>query len=112
MYTNVPIDDCKIKVLNFISQNAPLINCYGLSYPDLENIMHTVMNKSYFRFGKEVFHQKLGLGMGHRYSPPAANIYIYILECEMINEWNKLNPTLTINIEQWMRALDDIFSIW
>ena len=41
MYTNVPIDDCKLKVLNFISQHAQSINLYGLSYPDLENIMHT-----------------------------------------------------------------------
>jgi len=112
MYTNIPIDDCKMKLLNFIASHSTEINLFGLCYTDLENMLHTVMNESYFRFGKRVYHQLLGLGMGHRYSPPAANIYVYILEVELIESWNTYNPNLLIDINKWFRALDDIFSIW
>ena len=112
MYTNIPIDDCKLKLLNFISSNGNEIKTFGLSYPDIEVMLHTVMHESYFRFGDKMFHQKRGLGMGHRYSPPAANVYVFALECDIIKEWNEKYPDLFIDITKWFRALDDIFSIW
>ena len=111
MYTNIPIDDCILKLLNFISKYHD-INLFGLGYPDIENILHNVMNESFFRFGERVFHQKEGLGMGHRYSPPAANIYMFCLEVDLIETWNSANTDCVIDIDKWFRALDDICYIW
>ena len=112
MYTNIPLQDCKMRLLNFISTHYDDINIFGLYYPELEALLDTVMNESYFRFGELKFHQKRGLGMGHRYSPPAANVYVYSLEVELISSWNSKHPELTIDISEWFRALDDIFSVW
>ena len=112
MYTNIPLEDCKLKILNFISSHSADVTTFGLGFVDLENMLHTVMNESFFRFGEKVFHQKLGLGMGHRYSPPGANVYVHILELELLEAWNSQHSEFFINILNWFRALDDIFSIW
>ena len=110
MYTNIPIEECKTECLSFIINHKTKLNLFGLDQPQLEDLLHAVFYEGYFRFGENKYHQKMGLAMGMRHSPPAANIFMYMLESRIINEWNSLYESYQLQL--WDRCLDDIIDMW
>ena len=110
IYTNIPIHDCIVECLAFIFNNEQDLNLFGLPHQVLEEMFHTVFYEGYFRFGEKNYHQKTGLAMGMRHSPPSANIYMYRHEIKIIDDWNTLHPEAVISL--WDRCLDDIVDLW
>ena len=73
----------------------------------VKEILSTVLNKNTFTFNNEHFLQIHGTAMGSPMAPTYANIFMAVLERELL----KKAPNNLVPIE-WIRFIDDIFAIW
>ena len=48
--------------------------------PQIFLLIDLVFDNSFFRFGKKVFRQKIGIAMGIDRAPQMANLYLYYYE--------------------------------
>lgn len=64
-----------------------------------------MLKNSYFRFGKDIYRQKMGVAMGNRLAPPFAILFMHNLETKFLATTDK-PPVL------WLRYIDDIFGVW
>ena len=65
----------------------------------------TFLKKSIFQFNKKTLKQLRGTGIGTKFAPPYAIIFMADLE-ESILKYIELKPRI------WQRYIDDIFFIW
>ena len=68
-----------------------------------------VLSSSYFRFGEDIFSQKLGVSMGSSLGPVAANLFM--THFEKLTMDSALSGGLRIP-SMWVRYVDDILLVW
>ena len=68
-------------------------------------LLDFTLKHSYFRFMEQHYIQLTGTSMGGRYAPPYTNLFMGIIEDNIIQNW-------TNHILLWKRFIDDIFIIF
>ena len=80
LYTNIDprqtIQDLMLMIVEFQEE----IPTYGLTLSDIESILDSIFNNSYFCYNSKVYLQMLGLFMGLRPSPIGAIVRVYTFE--------------------------------
>jgi len=101
LYTNMRIDIILDSIRNIFHQ-----------YPDparpetgLMELLELTLRNNDFEFNGQFFLQILGIAMGRKYAPAAANIYLRQFDESAMHDY-PIQPKL------YSRFLDDIFAIW
>ena len=84
LYTNLSISECIDSVIELAEEHWESLETYGLSLLEIQEILETVLNNSYFTFNGRLFKQLIGLFMGCRPSPVVAIIRVYVFERKSI----------------------------
>ena len=104
LYTSIPNDQGIQACLDMLKDHNTLTS-------ELEqyitNILTHILTKNAFTFNDEHFLQIHGTAMGSPMAPTYANIFMAVLEKELLLK----APNGLIPIE-WIRFIDDIFAIW
>ena len=64
-----------------------------------------VLKRNVFEFNKEYFILTSGTAIGTKLAPGYANLFLYIFERDMLNQYH-IKPSI------WLRYICDIFMIW
>ena len=67
-------------VIDLVIEHQDEINMYGISVTQLQIILETVFQNSYFTYNHHVYQQILGLFMGCKPSPTIAVVRVYYFE--------------------------------
>ena len=105
LYGNIPIDEAVQAAINLLKAHKESINLFGLSWLDVEPLLHHCLTNSYCRFGQSFFKQKVGLPMGSRIAPPVAIIFMGAIE-QVFLSTRRAQPSM------YMRYIDDCFCVW
>ena len=77
-----------------------------VSTKSLCDLASIVLKENYFETSSKIYHQKLGIAIGTKFTPPYANLFMVVLEnCKFEN--SGYHPYYL-----WLRFLDEIFCIW
>jgi len=101
LYTNMDHD----LIIQFIRDAWNLDNDPSPFYEYLLNLLSITLCNNDFEFNSQFFLQILGIAMGRKYAPAAANIYLIKFDFAAMNSFHIL-PLL------YSRFLDDIFGVW
>jgi hypothetical protein len=72
----------------------------------LEAFLEKVLKRNSFDFNGKVYHQVQGTSMGTKCAPNYANLFMAMLEGEILEHTHTPTPLA------WFRFIDDIFMIW
>ena len=129
MYTKIPQEDLKekLKILvdmafkggtnQFIrvSKNSAHWNSsveYGVySKERIHDLIDFVVDNSYFRIGKKVFRQKIGIPMGVDPAPQMANLYLHYYESAYMKELSKTDFGKARKFNNTSRFIDDLSTL-
>ena len=101
LYTNIPHDEAVIAIKTVLDKDTDK----EIDTIWITKMLTHVLQRNAFQINGLLFLQKLGVAMGTRCAPSVANIFMYILEENIINSFH-LKPLV------WKRFIDDIFCIW
>ena len=104
LYTNIPNDQGIQACLDMLKDHNTLTSELE---QHITNILTHILTKNAFTFNDEHFLQIHGTAMGSPMAPTYANIFMAVLEKELLLK----APNGLIPIE-WIRFIDDIFAIW
>ena len=79
-------------------------NCIKLTKEDLIEMIETVVNNSYVKYGAKIFRQKRGIPMGSNSSPILADLCLSHMEFEFLNN----NQGSARQLQFSVRYIDDI----
>ena len=71
-------------------------------------LIDLVIDNSFFRFGKKVFRQKIGIPMGVDPAPQMANLYLYYYEAAFMEKLTKQDYSKAKKFNNTSRFIDDI----
>ena len=71
-------------------------------------LIDLVIDNSFFRFGKKVFRQKIGIPMGIDPAPQMANLYLYYYEAAFMEKLTKQDYSKAKKFNNTSRFIDDI----
>lgn len=101
LYTNIDTDDGLRLMEDFlIEQQVPLQRREFLMA-----LLRFVMHNSYLSFSGQTYHQTDGTAMGTAVAPTYANIFVYMLERPLVQEYMQLGL-----LHLYKRLLDDVFA--
>ena len=103
LYTNIPNDEGIKACIDMLQDNSPADT--NIEY--INDILSLVLNNNFFTFNNEIFLQIHGTAMGSPMAPSYANIFMAILEKQML-----LNAPDGLIPFEWIRFIDDIFALW
>ena len=101
LHTNTPHKECLHSVLHFLQST-------GTSRKKIVVILHftdLISTSNIFRFGSDYFLQKSGIAMGNVMAPSLANLFMSLLEKNLLSKCSK-KPLV------WFRYINDVFFIW
>lgn len=103
LYTNIPNDEGIKACISMLED----YNHDDSQTEHITEILSIILNQNYFTFNNEYFLQIHGTAMGTPMAPTYANIFMAVLEKELLlNAPNGLIPL------EWIRFIDDVFAIW
>ena len=85
LYTNIPHKECLYSMLHFLQST-------GTSRKKIEVILHftdLILTSNIFRFGSDCFLQKSGIAMGNVTAPSLANLFMGLLEKNLLSKCSK-----------------------
>ena len=77
LYSNIPVGEGILSVLEFMEDHLDDSDTAGLTTTDINKLLNSVFQNSYFRFGQDVFQQNMGVAMGNRLAPPFTIIFMH-----------------------------------
>ena len=101
LYTNIPHKECLDSVLHFLQSTST-------SRKKIEVILHftdLILTSNIFKFGSDYFLQKSGIAMGNVTAPSLANLFMGLLEKNLLSKCSE-KPLV------WFCYIDDVFFIW
>ena len=102
LFTNVPIEEVKIMLINSIRDNSSLDT---IQMECLFEMLNLIIEKTQFKFNGKCYEMD-GLPMGNSLSPFLADFFLHTLEVQIHkSQFRDL-------IIHWCRYVDDIFLIW
>ena len=129
LYTKIPQEDLKEKLKNTVEkafkggQNQYIMvkkrgshwhqkkNTESLSKDEIFQMIDTVIDNSYFRFGNKTFRQCIGIPMGIDPAPQMANLYLYAYEANFMEKLTKENYSQARKFNRTRRFIDDLHTI-
>ena len=103
LYTNIPNDEGIKACIDMLKENNPS----DKHTEHITDILSLILKQNFFTFNHEYFLQIHGTAMGTAMAPTYANIFMAVLEKQMLqNAPNGLKPF------EWIRFIDDIFALW
>ena len=126
LYTKIPPTDLKEKLKEVVTKafkggtnqyirvnkkDAHWDNCREGQTFSKENIfllIDLVIDNSFFRFGKKVFRQKIGIPMGVDPAPQMENLYLYYYEAAYMETLTKQDYSKAKKFNNTSRFIDDL----
>lgn len=105
LYSNIPVNDGIRATLKLLEAHQDNVDTLDFSLDDIRALLDFVLKNSYFRFGEDVYRQKMGVAMGNRLVPLFAIIFMHDLETRIL-ETSSDRPSM------WVRYIDDVFGVW
>ena len=105
LYGSIPIREGIDAVISLIESNMSKVNMFGITIPDLRNLLSHILTNNYVRFGSKIFKQTSGIAMGNRIAPPVAITFMHVLETGFMS-------TLEFAPSLYLRYIDDIIGVW
>lgn len=99
LYTNIDTNDGLRLVKSFLHERQIPSTRIDL----IMSLLAFVMSNSYLRFRDQIYHQIDGTAMGTACAPTYANIFVYMLEKQIVHE-------LRNRVHLYRRFLDDVFA--
>ena len=103
LYTNIPNDEGIKACIDMLED----YNHHDTHTEHRTEILSIILNQNFFTFNNEYFLQIHGTTMGTPMAPTYANIFMAVLEKELL-----LNAPGGLIPLEWIRFIDDIFAIW
>lgn len=101
LYTSIPHEEGIESVRQTLDQDRNL----PIPLPTILELVEMTLTMNTFKFKNQHFHQIQGTAMGTKMAPNYANIFMGILEKQLIDS-SDLHPSI------WLRFIDDIFAIY
>ena len=108
LYTEIDHDDgiraCEIKL-----DERPDMERVRMPTHYIRQLLNIILKCNCFRFKEKYYHQQCGTAMGTPMAPGYANLFMNMVETQMLAEYEKITG---LSPKIWLRFLDDIFIVW
>jgi len=130
LYTNIPLDDLKIKLKNIIDKafkggqkQHVLVSKYNATWhgktvkdnvyskQQIHSMIDILTENLYFQLGDQIFRQIIGIPMGVDPAPYMANLYLYHDESAFMEKITKQNYSKAKRYNKMARYIDDLFAL-
>jgi hypothetical protein len=99
LYTMIPHNDGIKSVNNLLKEIGNPFTGIVTQFLDI------IMNNNFFKYNNKIYHQIKGTAMGTACAPAYANIFLFMLERDVLDQYKQ-------SIWCYWRFLDDVFSVY